>query len=168
MPMVDVQLVTMVESVVLLGVNAFGVLITTMAWRVSTQDVRFAMSWEPVETDPVECIRRRHNRRIVTMDARYGERGRLHSHILIALVGMFWLLTPQPTNPHVTWWAVVIRGCLILVSMILVDKTIHHLIARWRFDRPDISQDRLSYLWPALVLAWHDMRNVDADYTRRT
>ena len=148
----------MLESVVLLAVNAVGLLLTGMAWRVSDQDVRVSSRWEPDTSDPEEYLRRRHNRRVITSDARYGEIRRLYAHAAIAVIALIWVLVPQPTNPHITWWAVAIRGSLVLVSLILIDKTIHHLIARYRFDRPDITTNRLPDLWPALAMAWRDMR----------
>lgn len=157
---IDIQELTLIEAAVLLATNVLGAALTALAWRVSDVDVSYARAWHPPTADPVEAIRLRHNRLVVTEDARHGEQGRFLTHLLIAVIGLFWLLTPQPTNPGVIWWAVAIRCVAILASLVLIEKTTHHLIARWRFDRPDSASGRISDLWPALALAWRDMRSV--------
>ena len=148
----------------LLVTNAFGALLAILAWRVSDVDVREALAWEPPADDGVERARLRHNRRIVTEDQRHGELGRLICHGLIATIGAFWILTPQPTNPAVEWWAVGIRAVAITLSCVMIEKTVHHLIARRRFDHPYLSSCYLRNFWPALQLAWADMH---AQTTRR-
>ena len=156
---IDVQTLTLVEAGLLLVTNGVGVALTLLAWHVSDVDVREALAWTPSHPDPVERRRLKHNRKVVTMDLRYGEIRRLQAHLIVGLVGLFWLWTPQPVNPAVVWWAVAIRAAVILLSLLLIDKTIHHLIARWRFDRPSSTQASLRDLWPALALAWRDMRS---------
>jgi hypothetical protein len=153
---IDIQDVTLLEATLLLGVNVLGVLVTWLAWRVSDVDVREAATWEPPVTDPDKRRLLRHNRCVVTEDARHGELQRLRAHVLIALVGVFWILTPQPVNPDVVWWAVAIRCAVIALTLLLIDKTLHHLVARWRFDRPEESRTKLSHIEPALALAWRD------------
>lgn len=162
MPTVDVQALALLEAVLLLVSNGLGGALALLAWHVSDVDVREAKAWWPPHADPVERIRVRHNRRVVTEDARYGEIRRFHGHCLIALIGLFWLLAPQPVNPAVVWWAVAVRGTTLALSLLLIDKTVHHLIARWRFDHPEATGS-LRNLRPALVLAWRDVRAVVPD-----
>jgi hypothetical protein len=158
MPMIDVQAVTLVEAGLLVASNLLGGSLALLAWRVSDVDVHEAATWKPTTHDDGDAARLRHNRRIVTEDARYGEARRLQCHVLIAVVGLFWILTPQPINPAVTGWAVVIRAVVILLSGLMIDKTVHHLIARWRFDHPASSPLWIVNVWPALRLAWRDWR----------
>jgi hypothetical protein len=158
MTMLDAQTLTLVEAVVLVLLNAAGGLLTALAWRVSDVDVREAVAWQPSADEPAEVFRRRHNRLVVTEDARYGESRRFAAHLLIAVIAVFWIVAPQPTNPDVIGWAVVIRFAAVLLSLTLIDKTLHHLIARWRFDRPAIARPHIVYLWPALTLAWRDVQ----------
>jgi hypothetical protein len=47
---------------------------------------------------------------------------------------------------------------VILLSVLMIDKTVHHLIARWRFDHPASSPLWIVNVWPALRLAWRDWR----------
>ncbi len=162
--MIDAQLVTLAEASLLLVVNAGGLLLTALAWRVSEVDVREARTWEPTASSDAERARQRHNRTLITEDARYGEARRFQAHALIALVGLFWLLTPQPANPAVVWWAVAIRAAVIVLSALLIDKTMHHLIARWRFDRPHIPSNGVAYVWPSLKLAWRDMSALGVEH----
>lgn len=156
-PSIEPQLLTFVESVVLLISNLLGGALAALAWAVADVDVREAKRWVPPATDAQERARLRHNRTVVTDDARYGERGRFVTHGIIALFGVFWLLTPQPVNPLVVWWAVAIRASAIAVSFVLIDKSLHHLVARWRFDHPERGAG-LRSCWPALVLAWRDRK----------
>lgn len=153
-----VQDVTLVEAIVLLLFNIAGFLLTALAWRASVVDASEARAWISPHVDPRERIRHEHNRRVIADDLRHAELRRLWAHGLIALIGLFWLLTPQPVNPEVIWWAIGIRLCLIAVTLLLVEKTLHHLVARWRFDKPWTPRWKLAYLWPALVLAWRDAR----------
>lgn len=155
---IDVQTLTFVEAVLLIGSNLLGGGLALLAWRVSDVDVREAATWVSTTHDAAAAERLRHNRRIVTEDARYGEARRLQCHVLIAVVGLFWLLTPQPINPAVTGWAVAIRAVVIVLSGLMIDKTVHHLIARWRFDHPSSSPIWIVNFWPALRLAWRDWR----------
>lgn len=154
---IDVQLVTLAEAMALLVTNVAGGLLALLAWHVSELDVREARRWAPPTTDPVERMRLRHNRGVVTDDARYGERGRFVAHIVVGVIGVFWLLTPQPLNPAVVWWAVAIRGVAVGLSFVLIDKSLHHLVARWRFDHPERGGG-LTSCWPALVAAWRELR----------
>lgn len=157
--MIDAQAVTLLEAILLLVSNIVGGGLALLAWRVSDVDVQEAQRWVPSSSDGVERARLRHNRRVVTEDARYGESRRLQAHLLIATIGVFWLLTPQPTNPAVIAWAVAIRAVAVSLSLLLIDKTLHHLVARYRFDKPDSAGHNPVYLWPALVLAWQDWRD---------
>jgi hypothetical protein len=156
--MVDsLQDITLLEAICLLFVNAVGILLTVLAQRVSDVDVREAHRWEPKAETPYERDRLRHNRLVVTEDARYGETLRVWAHALIAVIGLFWILTPQPVNPDVVHWAVAIRVIAIVLSLLLILKTLHHLVSRWRFDRPEAANARFAYVWPAIQLAWRDM-----------
>jgi hypothetical protein len=156
--MIDVQVLTLIEAVVLLVTNGVGALLTRLAWRVSEVDVREARDWEPPDADPAERVRRRHNRLLVTEDARHGEVRRFQAHILVATVGVFWLLAPQPVNPDVVWWAVAIRAVVILLSLLLIDKTAAHMISRYRFDKPWLGKSAWRHIAPALRLAWRDVQ----------
>jgi hypothetical protein len=155
--MLDVQMVTLIEASLLLVTNLVGGALALLAWRVSDVDVREARAWKPPIADPVEYLRVVHNRRIVNEDQRFGEALRFISHGLIAVIGVFWLVAPQPTNPDVTWWAVLIRAGAVALSCVLIAKSLHHLTARWRFDRPGSSANVLVNLWPALWLAHRDV-----------
>lgn len=155
---IDPQAITFLEAVVLLVSNGVGAALAGLAWRVSDVDVREAGRWEPAHADPAERARLKHNRCIITEDARYGEARRFWAHVLIGVVGLFWLFTPQPVNPQVIWWAVAIRAVVFALSLLLIDKTLHHLVARWRFDRPADSPHGPGAVRPALRLAWRDMR----------
>ena len=155
---VSVQALTLLEAVVLLLTNGLGAALAALAWRASVVDVRSAHAWEPATHDGVERTRLRHNRRVVTEDMRHAEARRLQCHGLIALIGIFWLLTPQPANPMVVWWAVAVRVVAICLSILLIEKTCHHLVARWRFNQPWASPSLWRNLWPAVRLAWQDMR----------
>lgn len=154
----DVQAVTLIEAALLLAVNAAGALLTALAWRVSEVDVREARCWTPPPGEAGDRARRRHNRVLVAEDERFSEALRLVSHLLVATVGIFWLWTPQPVNPAVTWWAAGIRLVMIALSLVLIVKTAHHMAARWRFDRPEEPAFRASHVWPALRLAWRDVQ----------
>ena len=155
---IDVQTLTLIEAMTLLGVNAVGILLTSLAWRVSHLDVRVAVAYRPPPTmDAEAALAEAHNRRVVTEDARHGEVGRLLAHGCAAILGIVWLMTPQPTNPDVVWWAVCARVSAIGFSVILIEKTCRHLVARYRYDRPWLTRSRLAeHLWPALRLAWWD------------
>lgn len=156
---IDAQMTTLLEAVVLLLSNLLGGGLAALAWCVSDVDVREARRWEPPVERAHDRTRLRYNRQIITEDARFGEAGRLIAHVLLAVVGAFWLLTPQPTNPDVIWWAIAVRVTVVGLSVDLIVKTLHHLIARRRFDRPwssSVSSGRM--LWPSLMLAWADMR----------
>lgn len=156
---ISVQAVTLIEAVLLLTVNGLGLVLTVLAWSVSNVDVREAKRWEPPAERAAERTRLRHNRGVVTEDARFGETCRFLVHMLIAFgQGLAWIVTPQPVNPDVVWWAVLIRASAIAISLILIAKTTHHLVARWRFDRPRSTANPIVAMWPALVLAWRDMR----------
>jgi hypothetical protein len=157
--MLDRQAVTFVEAVVLLLSNGLGGALALLAWRVSDVDVQEAIHWEPPTEDQGEQARLRHNRRVVTEDARLGEAARLLCHALIALIGLFWVLTPQPTNPSVIWWAIAIRAVALGLSVLLIGKTLHHLEARYRFDKPWLDGATWTNLAPALRLAWSDWRD---------
>lgn len=156
--MIEPQLLTLVEAVLLLASNLAGGALASLAWAVADVDVREARRWEPPSERAAERARLKHNRLVITEDARYGEARRLLSHGLIAVIGLFWLLTPQPVNPMVVWWAVAIRAVAVVLSLVLIDKTVHHLEARYRFDKPWMPEGRLRHFWPALKLAWRDMR----------
>jgi hypothetical protein len=156
---IDVQAVTLAEAVVLLMVNVLGALLTLLAWAVSDLDVREARNSAALGEGGADDIRVRHNRLVITEDGRHGENRRLLAHVMIAIIGVFWLLTPQPVNPGVVWWAVAIRAIAVTLSCLLIDKTLHHLIARYRFDRPWLNGNRWSLIWPALQLAWADMQD---------
>lgn len=158
MSSIDVQLLTLLEAALLLATNVGGAALALLAWRVSDVDVREALAWMPSSPNPRERARLKHNRIVVTTDMRYGEIRRLQAHVLIGVVGLFWILTPQPTNPAVVWWAVAIRGVVVLLSLLLIDKSLHHLTARWRFDKPERGDGSLGCFWPALALAWRDVR----------
>lgn len=158
MSMSELQVITLLEAIVLLASNLAGGALAALAWCVSDVDVRESRRWTPPTPNPADRIRLHHNRRVVTEDIRYGEARRFLAHILIGLVGVFWLLTPQPVNPAVIGWAVAVRAVVLGLSLVLIDKTLHHLIARWRFDKPWSSASPRRSLWPALVLAWQDMR----------
>lgn len=156
---ISVQLLTLAESALLLVVNAAGVAVTLLAWHASEVDVREARAWKPPHPDAAERIRLKHNRLVVTTDARHGEVGRLLAHLFAAMLGVVWIVTPQPTNPDVVWWAVIARCCAIGFSVVLIDKTLAHLAARYRFDKPWLQRaGTVTCLWPALRLAWSDMR----------
>lgn len=155
--MINVQALTMAEAFALLVVNAVGLALTFLAWRVSDLDVAEAHAWDPPVGPEATRLALRHNRLMVTSDARHGEFRRLQLHVLLATVGVFWVLTPQPTNPSVMWWAVGIRSVVILISALLIDKTAHHLVARYRFDRPWTSDSLAKNLRPALGQAWREM-----------
>lgn len=154
--MVDIQDVTLLEAFLLLLTNGVGALLTFLAWRVSEIDAREARAWQPPGDLPGEPALLRHNRLVVADDLRHAEARRLQTHVLIAMVGIFWIVTPQPVNPSVIWWAVGIRLCTIGVSLLLIDKTLHHLIARWRFDRPWVPPG-FRQIGPAIRLAWQDI-----------
>jgi hypothetical protein len=154
----DAQMATLLEAVVLLLSNLLGGGLAALAWCVSDVDVRESRRWAAPDADPAEVLRRRYNRLIVTEDARFGEVGRLIAHALLAVVGIFWLLTPQPTNPDVIWWAIAVRVTVVGLSVDLIVKTLHHLIARWRFDKPWSSGASVRMLGPSLRLAWQDMQ----------
>lgn len=158
MSSIDTQVVTLLEAVLLLLTNGVGVGLTLLAWHVSDVDVREALAWKPSHPDPAEVARLQHNRKVVTMDLRYGEIRRLQAHLIVGLVGLFWIWTPQPVNPAVVWWAVAVRAAVILLSLLLIDKTLAHLMARYRFDKPWLPQPSLTHVWPALRLAWTDLR----------
>lgn len=155
--MVDTQMLTLIEAGLLLTTNIVGGAISALAWRVSDVDVRESKSWITVTDDPIEQARLRHNRRIITEDSRYGESRRLLAHGLIATVGIFWILTPQPSNPDVIWWAISVRATVVVLTLTLIDKTLHHLVARWRFDRPRSRASLLYAAGPAIRLAWMDV-----------
>lgn len=156
---ISAQALTLVEAVLLLAVNVVGVAVTLLAWHASEVDVREARAWTPKHPDAAERIRQKHNRLVVTTDARHGEVGRLLAHLFAAMLGVVWIVTPQPTNPDVVWWAVTARCCAIGFSVVLIDKTLNHLVSRYRFDKPWLTTNRsLACLRPALRLAWSDMR----------
>ena len=155
--MIDAQAVTLAEALSLVTLNALGLALTFLAWRVSDLDVAEAHAWDPPVGAAATRLALRHNRLMVTTDARHGESRRLQLHVLLAVVGVFWILTPQPSNPAVMWWAVGIRAVVILISVLLIDKTAHHLVARYRFDRPWTSDSLLGHIRPALGLAWREM-----------
>lgn len=158
MSMTDVQTITLIEAVVLLASNLGGGGLAALAWCVSDVDVREARRWKPPTADIKEQMRLHHNRIVVTEDMRYGEARRFLAHILIGIVGLFWLLTPQPVNPAVIWWAVAIRAVVLCLSLVLIDKTLHHLAARYRFDKPRTANSVFRYVVPSLRLAWIDMK----------
>lgn len=155
----QIQDVTYVEAVVLLVSNGLGGLLALLAWRVADVDVREAIRWEPPVADGTDRARMRHNRRVVTEDARHGEAGRLVCHVLIACVGLFWIITPQPINPAIVEWAVTIRAVVVLLSLVLIEKTLAHLMARYRFDKPWAAGNAWTNLPAALRLAWADWRD---------
>lgn len=155
----DPQVLTFAEATVLLASNVAGAGISALAWGASDTDVRVAQRWVPPGERSFERTRLRHNLCVVAEDARYGEAIRFWSHILIGIIGVFWLVTPQPTNPAVVWWAVLIRFVALVLACLLISKTIHHLIARWRFDRPGSSGNVVTTLWPAIRQGWRDWRD---------
>jgi hypothetical protein len=154
---IDVQALTLAEAVLLLLSNVVGGALALLAWRVSDVDVKEAHDWKADALDSDALTLARYNRLLVTEDARHGEARRFQSHILIGLVGVFWLLTPQPINPMVVWWAVAVRGVTVVLSGLLIDKTLAHLVARYRFDHPERSASYCRSLWPALWLAHRDV-----------
>jgi hypothetical protein len=154
---IDAQALTLAEALTLLTLNVVGLAVTFLAWRVSDLDVAEAYAWDLPIGDEATRLALRHNRLLVTKDARHGEWRRLQLHVLLGAVGVFWALTPQPVNPAVVWWAVGIRSVVILTSLLLIDKTAAHLVARYRFDKPGTSDSLLGNLRPALALAWREM-----------
>jgi hypothetical protein len=164
---IDVQALTLAEAVLLLLSNVVGGALALLAWRVSDVDVSEARAWKPTGLDGDGFELARYNRLIVTEDQRHSELGRLICHTLIALIGVFWLLTPQPVNPQVMWWAVAIRAVAVVLSGVLIEKTAHHLVARRRFDHPEIPASYCRSLWPALWRAHRDVWTREP-LTRRT